>query len=142
MSNHLEGWVIIRNSEGRDPAEMRDQLVAAGLDADLVVCVREDQAEDARRVLEGDLGEADPSPALDLETIAVFQGLDAEMQAAAVQGLLEQNGIYVVVEGAAGLPSLPFEIKVAGNLAAQAREILVQAEASGAAAVEAEASGS
>lgn len=137
----MEGWVIIRNSEGRDPADMRDQLVAAGLDADLVVCVREDQAEDARRVLEGDLGEADPSPAFDLETVAVFHGIDAEMQAAAVQGLLEQNGIYVVVEGAAGLPSLPYEIKVAGNLAAQAREIVAQAEASGAEAADAEAAG-
>lgn len=134
-----EGWVIIRSAEDRDPAEIRDELVAAGIDAELVVCVRAEQAEDARRVLEGAGGDADPSAALDLETIAVFHGVESEMQAAAVQGLLEQNGISVVVEGAYGLPSLPFEIKVAGNLAAQAREILARAEADGPAAADAEA---
>jgi hypothetical protein len=137
-----EEWVIITSNEDRDPADIRDQLVAAGLDALVGVCVRAGQAEDARRILEGMQGDADPSAALDLETIAVFHGADAEMQAAAVEGLLQQAGISVVVEGAFGLPSLPFEIKVAGNLAAQAREILAQAEANGPAAADAEAAAS
>lgn len=137
MSN--EGWVIIRSGDDRDAADVRDQLLEAGLDAEVVVCVKAEQAEDARRVLEGMQGDADPSADLDLETIAVFQGADAEMQVAAVQGLLEQSGISVVVEGAYGLPSLPFEIKVASKLAASAREILAQAEAEGPAAADAEA---
>lgn len=140
MSN--ESWVIIRGGADLDAAEVRDQLLAAGLDAEVVVAVRADQAEDAQRILEGGEGEADPSSALDLETIAVFQGVDAEMQVAAVQGLLEQSGISVVVEGAYGLPSLPFEVKVAGTLAASAREILAQAEADGPAAADAEAAAS
>lgn len=137
MSN--EGWVIIRGADDRDAADVRDQLLQAGLDAEIVVCVKAEQAEDARRILEGMSADADPSADLDLETIAVFQGADAEMQVAAVQGLLEQSGISVVVEGAYGLPSLPFEIKVASKLAASAREILAQAEAEGPAAADAEA---
>lgn len=135
-----ESWVIIRGGDQIDATEVRDQLVAAGLDAEVVVAVRADQAEDAQRILEAGEREADPSSDLDLETIAVFQGVDAEMQVAAVQGLLEQNGISVVVEGAYGLPSLPFEVKVAGKLAASAREILAQAEADGPAAADAAAS--
>jgi hypothetical protein len=140
MSN--EDWVIIRSAEERDPTEVRDQLREAGLDAEVVVCVKAGQAEDARRILEEMEGEADPSPELDLETIAVFQGVDAEMQSAAVQGLLEQNGISVVIEGAYGLPSLPFEVKVAGNLAGAARQILAEAEAEGPAAADAQATAS
>ncbi len=137
MSN--EGWVIIRSGEDRDAADVRDQLVAAGLDAEIAVCVKAGQADEARRVLEGMQGDADPSPELNLETIAVFQGLDAEMQAAAVEGLLEQSGISVVVEGSSSFPSLPYEIKVAHNLAGSAREILAQAEADGPAAADAQA---
>jgi len=134
-----EGWVIINSGDERDAADVRDQLVEAGLDAKLAVCVKAEQAYDARRILDGMQGEADPSAALDLETIAVFQGIDAEMQAATVQGLLEQNGISVVVEGAYGLPSLPFEIKVATALADTARAVLAKAEAEGPAAADAEA---
>ncbi|MFN0105433.1 MAG: putative signal transducing protein [Bryobacteraceae bacterium] len=134
--------MIIPSAEDRDAEDVRDQLVEAGIDAELMVCVRTDQADDARRILEGMQGDADPSAELDLETVAVFQGADAEMQAAAVQGLLEQSGISVVVEGAYGLPSLPFEIRVAGKLAGSARAILAQAEAEGPAAADAQAEGS
>ncbi|HEU0121832.1 MAG TPA: DUF2007 domain-containing protein [Bryobacteraceae bacterium] len=136
MSN--DNWVIIR-VEDTDPSEVCEQLAAAGIEAELVVAVPAAQADAAQQVLEVSEEEPDPSPALDLETIAVFQGADAEMQANAVQGLLEQSGISVVVEGAYGLPSLPFEIKVAGTLAAQARAILAKAEAEGPAAADAEA---
>ncbi|MBI2687362.1 MAG: DUF2007 domain-containing protein [Acidobacteria bacterium] len=134
-----DGWVIIRSNDDRDVADIKDQLIAAGLDAELVVCVKADQADDARRILEGSQGDADPSSDLDLETVAVFHGVDAEIQAAAVQGLLEQNGISVVVEGAFAMPSLPFEIKVASKLADSAREIIAKAEADGPAAADAEA---
>jgi hypothetical protein len=137
MSN--ESWVIIRSGDDRAAADVRDQLTAAGLDAEVVVAVKADQADDARRILEGSQGEADPSPDLDLETVATFQGIDAEFQVATVQGLLEENGISVVVEGAPGLPSLPFEVKVAAKHAATAREILAQAEADGPAAADAQA---
>lgn len=136
------GWVIIRSGDDRDAADVRDQLLEAGLDAEIVVCVKSGQADDARRILDGMQGEADPSPELNLETIAVFQGLDAEMQSAAVEGLLEQAGISVVVEGSSSFPSLPYEIKVAHNLADSAREILAQAEADGPAAADAQATGS
>lgn len=132
-----EGLAIIRTGDDRDAADVRDQLVAAGIDAEIVVAVKADQAEDAQRVLEGREEEADPSAELDLETIATFQGVDAEMQVAAVQGVLEQSGISVIVEGAYGLPSLPFEVKVASRLAGQAREVLAQAEAEGPAAADA-----
>ena len=135
-----EDWIIIGSGDGRDPADVRDQLVESGIDAEVVVCVKAEQADDARRILEGMQGEADPSPELDLETIAVFQGLDAEMQTAAVEGLLEQSGISVVVEGSSSFPNLPHEIKVAGNLAGAARQILAEAE--GPAAADAQATSS
>jgi len=134
-----ESWVIVRGGEGKDAAELLEQLTAAGVEAELAVCVRPDQADEARRIIEAGLADADPSPALDLETIAVFHGIDAEIEAAAVTGLLEQNGISVVSEGAYGLPSLPIEISVAGTLAAQAREIIARAKAEGPAAADAEA---
>jgi hypothetical protein len=134
-----ESWVIIRGRDGRAAADVLDQLTAAGIDAELVVGVRADQAEDAKRILEENQADADPSADLDLETIATFQGIEAEMQVATIQSLLEQNGISVVVEGAPGLPSLPFEVKVASKLAASAREILAQAEADGPAAADAAA---
>jgi hypothetical protein len=137
-----QSWVIIRSRDDRTAADVLDQLTAAGLEAELVVGVRADQAEEAKRVLEEGVTDADPSADLDLETIATFQGIEAEMQVATVQGLLEQNGISVVVEGAPGLPSLPFEVKVASRLAASAREILAQAEADGPAAADAAAEAS
>jgi hypothetical protein len=134
-----ESWVIIRGRDDRAAADVLDQLTAAGIDAELVVGVRADQAEDAKRILEENQADADPSADLDLETIATFQGIEAEMQVATIQGLLEQNGISVFVEGAPGLPSLPFEVKVAAKLAASARAILAQAEADGPAAADAAA---
>lgn len=129
---------MVSETQGRDAAEVRDLLVSAGFAVEIGVCVRAEKAEEARRILARMEGDADPSASLDLETIAVFHGIDGEMQAAAVQGLLEQNGISVVAEGAFGLPSLPFEIKVAGTLAASAREILARAEVEGRAAADAE----
>ena len=133
-----EGWVMISDSEGRDAAEVRDLLVSAGFAVEIGVCVKADKVEEALRVLNRMEEDADPSATLDLETIAVFHGIDGEMEATAVQGLLEQNGISVVSEGAFGLPSLPYEIKVARSLAASAREILARAQAEGPAAAEAE----
>lgn len=131
-------WVIVRAPEGSDVSDVRDQLAEAGFDVEIVVAVKAEQAESAQRALDGMEGEADPSASLDLETVAVFHGIDGEMQAAAVQGLLEQAGISVVVEGAYGLPSLPYEVKVASSLVGSAREILARAEEGGRAAADAE----
>ena len=138
MGTNNDGWVIIRGTEDRDAAEVRDQLVAAGLNAELVVSVPAEQGEIASQILEGSQGDADPSAELDLETIAVFHGIDGEMQAAAVQSLLEDSGISAIIEGASVIPSLPFEIKVAKRLAATAREVIAKAEAEGPAAADAE----
>jgi hypothetical protein len=68
--------------------------------------------------------EGDPSHHLDLE--AVFQGA-TEMEALAVQGLLEDAGIKTVLIGDAVLPNLPFEIRVARDHAEEARELIAQA---------------
>lgn len=136
-----ESWVVIRSRANRAATDVIEQLTAAGINAELVVRVPSEQAEDAERLLDTGDGEADPSTDLNLETIATFHGLEAEMQVATVQGLLEQNGISVVVEGAPGLPSLPFHVKVAAKLAASARDILARAEADGPAAADAEAGG-
>lgn len=134
-------WIVI-NGANKDAADVRDQLVAAGITAEIFACVPADQAATARQILESNQGDADPSAELDLETIAVFHGIDGEMQASAVQSLLEDAGISVVVESAYGLPSLPFEVKVAKRLAGSAREIIAKAEAEGPAAADAEAAAS
>lgn len=129
---------MVSDAEGGDAEAVRELLLSAGFAVEVGVCVPAEKADEARRVLARMEGEPDPSEALDLETIAVFHGIDAEMQATAVQGLLEQNGISVVTEGAFGLPSLPYEVKVAGTLAPAAKEILARAELEGRAAAEAE----
>lgn len=134
-------WVIVSVSGEVEPEELRDQLVESGVDARLVVAVPAENEDGARGVLASLLRGADPSSDLDLETIGVFQGIDAEIEVVAIQALLEQSGISVVVESAPGLPSVPVTVKVARSLAATAREILETARTEGAAAVDAETAG-
>jgi len=71
----------------------------------------------------------DNSDALDLEM--VFQagaGTSAEMEAMNVKNLLESNGIEAVLVGDSVIPSFPFEVRVASNQAALARQVIEEAQ--------------
>ncbi len=77
-----------------------------------------------------------PTDHLDLETISSHSGVTAEMEAMSVKGLLEASGIEAVIIGDAVLPNFPFEVRVAGDRAEEARRLVADAEAAGPAAAE------
>jgi hypothetical protein len=73
---------------------------------------------------------------LDLETISSHSGASAEMDAMSVKGVLEASGIEAVIVGDAVLPNFPFEVRVAKDRAAEAKQLVAEAEAAGPAAAE------
>jgi hypothetical protein len=79
---------------------------------------------------------ADPSHDLDLEIVFEAAGTTAEMEAIAIRGVLDANGIPSVLMGAPQYPNLPFYVKVPRASAAQAKEALRQAREAGPEAAE------
>jgi hypothetical protein len=71
--------------------------------------------------------ELDTSSELDLETIARAQ---TEMEAASMKNFLDSNGIPAVLVGDSVLPILAFEVRVAHDQAAAARELVMLAQQS------------
>ena len=67
----------------------------------------------------------DPSSELDLETIA---SAVSEMEASSMKNFLESNGIAAVLVGASVLPYLAFEVRVARDQAATARQLVQSAQ--------------
>ena len=67
------------------------------------------------------------------EMIAVFssQNHDGEMEALAVQGVLESNGFDVQMVGPSTLPSLEFQVQVPESQAEDARMVIEKAKAAG-----------
>jgi hypothetical protein len=61
----------------------------------------------------------------------------AEMEAIAIQNLLESNGISALLVGDSVLPYLPFEVKVPAAEADRAKQLISEAEQAGPAAAEA-----
>jgi len=87
-----------------------------------------------------DSEEVDDSPELDLETIFHADSTPtAEMEALSIKSFLDANGIAAVVIGDSVLPNLAFEVRVARDQADRARQLVAEAQRSGAsAAAEAE----
>jgi hypothetical protein len=79
----------------------------------------------AENPLPDEVEEVDPSSELDLETIA---SAASEMEATGMKNFLESNGIAAVLVGDSVLPYLPFEVRVARNQAARARQLVADAE--------------
>ena len=80
------------------------------------------------------------SHALDMVTLWNSSSVNAEMEADMIRGVLESNGIPVMVVGASQYPNLGFEVKVSRGKFKEAEELIEQAEAAGPdAATEAEA---
>ena len=76
-------------------------------------------------------GPADSHPELDLVTVFRSAGTTAEMEALAVQALLESSGIRVILMGDSRLPNLPDEIRVARADADRAIALIAEAESVG-----------
>ena len=80
------------------------------------------------------------SHALDMVTLWTSNGVSAEIEADMIRGVLESNGIPVMVVGASQYPNLPVEVRVPRGRVKEAEELIEQAQASGPeAASEAEA---
>ncbi len=62
----------------------------------------------------------------DEDLVAVFSSSnhDAEMEALAIKGVLDANGIPAMVVGPHVLPNLEFQVQVPQHLLAQARQII------------------
>jgi hypothetical protein len=56
---------------------------------------------------------------------------DAEMEAMAIKGVLDSNGIPAMIVGPSLLPNLEFQVQVPEHLLAQARQILREARQGG-----------
>src|SRR5436853_7128845 len=78
--------------------------------------------------------EVDPSHALDLVTLFSSANHDAEMEANAIHGVLESNGIPSLVVGAPQIPSLEFQVHVPRAHFEEAERVLADARAAGPAA--------
>src|SRR5947209_20277687 len=83
--------------------------------------------------------EIDPSPKFDMETLFSSSNHDAELEANAIHGVLDANGIPSIVVGATQIPSLEFQVQVPRALLEDARRVLAEARDLGpTAALEAE----
>jgi hypothetical protein len=154
VSNESELVTVYRSmdaSAAEDCEEILSLLEDAGMDAVLwddsapgvpegvfevrVPAANAAQAEKllAENPLADEVEAVDPSAELDLETIA---GAATEMEANSLKNFLGSNGIAAVLVGDSVLPYLPFEVRVARNQAARARQLIADAETIGPAAAE------
>ena len=85
----------------------------------------------AENPLPDEVEEVDPSSELDLETIA---SAATEMEATTIKNLLDANGVSAVLVGDSVLPNFAFDVRVAHDQAARAREIVKDAQRGGPAA--------
>ena len=83
-----------------------------------------------------------PGHELDMVTLFSSMNHDAEMEAMALHGLLEANGIESAVVGPSTIPSVEFQVQVPRAQLQEAERVMTEARESGpAAADEAEAAG-
>lgn len=124
-------------------AEIFDDTAPGVVEGSYEVRVPADQAAAAEQLLstvdQEDPGAPSPSHLLDPVTVARTAGATAEMEALAIQSLLEANGIPAILVGTPSLPVVEFEVRVAAADEERARQVIREAEAAGpAAASEAE----
>lgn len=84
----------------------------------------------------------DPSHDLDLVTVAMTDGTTGEMEAMAIQSVLDANEIESVIVGNSTLPTMGFEVRVAEEEKGVATAAIEEAKAAGPdSAMEAEQAG-
>ena len=86
--------------------------------------------------VEAEFAQVDPSHNMDAEVIWSGMGPSAEMEAVGIQSVLTAAGIDTIINGFSQIPSVPFEVLVARERVDQARQVLAEAVAGGAAAAE------
>jgi hypothetical protein len=77
------------------------------------------------------------SHALDMVTLWSSINVNAEVEAEVIQGVLESNGIPVMIVGSALYPNLGFEVRVPRGRVVEAEKLLEAAQAGGPAAADA-----
>ena len=88
--------------------------------------------------------EPQPDTSHEMDMVALFSSSnhDAEMEAMAIHGVMQANGIQSIVVGTSTLPVLEFEVQVPKEKLEEAQRILAEAQATGPeGAAEAEAAG-
>ena len=73
----------------------------------------------------------DPSADLDMVTIFSSSNHDAEMEAMAIQSMLDANGLEAIVVGSSTLPNLEFQVQVPRDQLEEAERMLEEAKAAG-----------
>ena len=133
--------VDVLTAEGLSPVLVDD--TAPGVPEGVFeVRVPASQAAKAEEVIQAnplpdEVADVDDAPELELESIYHSEGSStAEMEAMAVKSILESNGIATIVVGDAVLPNLPFEVRVAREHAARARQLVAEAIQNGPAAAD------
>ena len=80
---------------------------------------------------------ADPSRELDMVTVRRTMGTTGEIQALAIKGVLDSEGISSIIVGTSTMPNLSFFVRVSRADLERAQAMIAEAEAAGpAAAVE------
>jgi hypothetical protein len=72
-----------------------------------------------------------PGPELDMVTLFSSMNHDAEMEALALHGLLEANGIESAVVGPSTLPSVEFQVQVPRAQLDEAERLMAEAKETG-----------
>jgi hypothetical protein len=132
--------VLVRNGI---EARLCDDKVVGVVPGSYEVRVPENHVPQAESIIsqidQDDPGAADPSHDLDMVTVRRTMGTTAEMEAFAIKGILDANGIPSIVVGNTTLPNLSFFVQVAKADVETAQAAIAEAEAAGpAAAAEAE----
>jgi hypothetical protein len=140
----------------QDAQAVRNFLVRNNIDAQLVddnspgipsgsfaVQVPEEQAAEAKSLVvaaeKTELSGSDLSHDLDMVVLRQTMGATGQMEALAIKGILDANGISNIVVGTSTLPNLSFFVRVPQADLERAEAIIAEAQAAGpAAAVEAE----
>jgi hypothetical protein len=78
----------------------------------------------------------DPGHDLDLVTLFSSMNYDAEMEAMALHGLLEANGIESTVVGPSTIPSAEFQVQVPRAQLPEAERVMAEARETGPASAE------
>ena len=138
----------------QDASSVRNLLIKSGIQADLhddntpgipdgtfEVRVARQDAGNAESLVAGlsatEGAQVDPSHALDMVTIAELEGGTGELEALAIQSILDASGINAVLVGSSSLPSLRFNVQVPREDVDRARAAIEEATAAGPAAAEA-----
>ena len=127
--------VLIKNGI---EAQLADENVRGVVEGTWEVRVPQAQLAQAEALIaqldQDDPGGVDPSHELDMVTIADLQGSTGEMEALAIQSILDANGISAVLVGSSTLPNFSFAVQVARDDFERAQAALAEARAAGPAA--------